>query len=157
MANTAYSQDFLERVIQCFLNRGKRSARDIAKEFGISHSTLGEWLSGLSLPGQNAAVPVLAEDWPAAKKFQTVSLFDALQDEERGEFLRKQGLTTAYINRWRSALLGALDTRDQEKIRLEQRVRSLEKELEKKDKALAEAAALLILQKKSQRLFLDEE
>lgn len=47
MANTAYSHDFRDRVIQCYLNRGTSSARDVASEFGISHSTLFDWISGL--------------------------------------------------------------------------------------------------------------
>jgi transposase-like protein len=40
VANTAYSTDFRDRVLQCYLNRGTRSTRDVAREFGISHGTL---------------------------------------------------------------------------------------------------------------------
>lgn len=153
MANTAYSHDFRDRVIQCYLNRGTRSARDVAGEFGISHSTLFDWIAGLKLDDAGGPVSVLAEDWPPSRKLETISLFDALPETERGEFLRKHGLTSVHVQKWRSTLLAALDKRDQEKIRLEQRVRQLERELEKKDKALAEAATLLILQKKIQGLF----
>jgi hypothetical protein len=112
-------------------------------------------LGGLKLNESKETLAVLAEDWAPSKKLQTISLFDSLPESERGEFLRKQGLTSVHVQKWRSTLLAALDKRDQEKMRLEQRVRQLERELEKKDKALAEAATLLILQKKTQNLFLE--
>jgi len=156
MANTAYSKEFRDRVIQSVLNRGTRSLRDIAREFGMGRATLSEWLCNENIFPQKDEQQFVPELWSGTKKLQTISLFDALSEEERGEFLRKSGITSIHIQRWRQDILTALEKRDQEKIRLEKRVRQLERDLDKKDKALAEAAALLILQKKTQRLFKDE-
>jgi hypothetical protein len=54
-------------------------------------------------------------------------------------------------------LYSVLEVRDQERLRLEKRIRVLERDLKRKDKALAEAAALLILQKKAKFLIYEEE
>jgi transposase-like protein len=80
-----------------------------------------------------------------------------LSDEELGEFLRRNGLHEADLTRWRGEALAGLGNRRQEKPRSSdaKRIRELEKELRRKDKALAETAALLVLQKKVQAIWGD--
>ena len=79
---------------------------------------------------------------------------DALGDEELGAFLRRHGLHEAELEEWRAAALAGLGDgggpRNEGK-----RVRELEREVRRKDKALAEAAALLVLQKKVQAIWGD--
>ncbi len=122
----------------------------------MGRATLSEWLCNENLLPKKDEQNLVPELWSGTKKLQKISLFDTLSEEERGEFLRKSGITSIHIQRWRQDILTALEKRDQDKIRLEKRVRQLERDLDKKDKALAEAAALLILQKKTQHLFRDE-
>jgi hypothetical protein len=80
-----------------------------------------------------------------------------LGDEELGEFLRRNGLHEADLSRWRGEALSGLGNRRQANPRGTEvkRIRELEKELRRKDKALAEAAALLVLQKKVQAIWGD--
>jgi hypothetical protein len=79
-----------------------------------------------------------------------------LSDEELGTFLRREGLQEVILAEWKAAALEALGP--QKKPGNETRkVRELEKELRRKDKALAEAAALLVLQKRVRSLLGDED
>ena len=70
-----------------------------------------------------------------------------LSDEQLGAFLRREGLHEATLREWRAAALEALGTPKTARAET-RRVRELERELRRKDKALAETAALLVLQKK---------
>lgn len=79
-----------------------------------------------------------------------------LRDEELGAFLRREGVHEATLAEWKAAVLEALGP--QKKTSSDsKRVRDLEKQLRRKDKALAETAALLVLQKKVQAIWGDED
>jgi transposase len=138
--------------VQAFLLKGSRSARDVSREFGISHSTLYEWVAVAGFESKDAIQPETPDAWSKARRMHAITVFDVLQDEERGEFLRSNGLSTSNIDRWRQMLYAALEVRDQQKLRFEKRIRELEQDLNRKEKALAEASALLLLQKKIRRL-----
>jgi transposase-like protein len=128
--------------------KGARSARDVSREFGISHSTLYEWVSIAGFEISDATVAETPEAWPPARRMHAITVYDVLQNEEQGEFLRSIGLCSSHIERWRQMLYAALEVRDQQRLRLEKRIRELENDLARKEKALAEASALLLLQKK---------
>lgn len=83
-----------------------------------------------------------------------------LADAELGAFLRREGLHEATLREWHAAALEGLSpqrtTRSKQKRASEQKhVRELERQIRRKDKALAEAAALLLLQKKVQAIWGD--
>lgn len=96
------------------------------------------------------------EDWSAAEKLAAVMEASGLRDEELGEFLRREGLHEAQLTQWRQAALEALGGGKPSRVAAEgRRVRELEREVQRKDKALAEAAALLVLQKKVRAIWGD--
>ena len=101
------------------------------------------------------------QDWTAEEKLQVVVEAAAEPETELGAFLRRQGLHEAQLQQWRQQVLAALEqrtTRTSKKSTPEARqLRELERELARKDKALAEAAALLILKKKAQAIWGDED
>jgi hypothetical protein len=87
----------------------------------------------------------------AEEKFKILIQSNGLSEEELGIFLRKEGLHSHQINEWREDILkalGSVSRRPRTTDGSGQRIRELEKDLHRKDKALAEASALLILQKK---------
>jgi hypothetical protein len=88
--------------------------------------------------------------WTAEAKLDAVIQSTRLNEEELGAFLRKEGLHSHQLDRWRADILTALGSicRRPNKDNSAQRIRELERDLNRKDKALAEASALLILQKK---------
>jgi transposase-like protein len=83
-----------------------------------------------------------------------------LPDEELGAFLREHGLHSEHLTLWdqelRESMAENTSKKDQETAQLKKRVRSLEKELARKDKALAETTALLVLKKKLDALMGDD-
>jgi transposase len=80
----------------------------------------------------------------------------SLSDEELGAFLRREGVSEAVLSEWKAAALDALGPQKKSTSDT-RRVRELEKQLRRKDKALAEAAALLMLQKKVRTLLGEED
>ncbi|WP_438032776.1 transposase [Sorangium sp. So ce204] len=90
------------------------------------------------------------EDWTPEQKLRAVTEAAALSERELGEFLRREGLHEAQLTEWRKAALEALGgpAKPGHGTAPSRRVRELERQLRRKDKALAEAAAILVLQKK---------
>jgi transposase-like protein len=100
------------------------------------------------------------QDWSAQEKLAAVMEAASLSDEELGAFLRSRGLHEAQLQQWRDLMLAGLEPKavqGAKKAPEVKRVRELEKELRRKDKALAETAALLVLKKKAQAIWGDED
>ena len=137
------------------------SANQLAREVGISQGTLSRWL--LQSKGRMDRVKLgplpesrRPEDWSAEERLRVVMEAARLRDEELGAFLRREGIHEATLAEWKAAVLEALGP--QKKVSSDsRRVRELEKQLRRKDKALAETAALLVLQKKVQAIWGDED
>ena len=147
------------------------SACSLAREVGIPQSTLSRWLraagtvGGLSIvPSaegrEKAMTPRRPRDWSPEEKLNAVFEAQALSEEELGAFLRRKGLHEAQLQEWRTLILAGLQGRPERtgakpSTGEGRRIRELEKELDRKDKALAETAALLVLQKKVRALWGD--
>ena len=84
-----------------------------------------------------------------------------LSDEELGAFLRKEGIHESHLETWRQSMLEALRaspkaSKGTKRGNVEaKRIKALERELRRKEKALAETAALLVLKKKAQEIWGD--
>lgn len=98
-------------------------------------------------------------EWKPGEKLRILAETDGLEGEELGVILRREGLHEADLAEWRQAAFAALGgaTKAAAGGSEGRRVRELEKQLRRKDKALAEAAALLVLQKKVQAIWGDED
>ena len=138
---------------------------ELARENGISEQTLYTWRRNLK--AQGVAVPgngKNAEDWSSKDKFGVVLETAGLNEADLAEYCRRKGLFVEQIAAWRMACQEAnahaadrgRDQREQGKGD-RKRIKQLEKELLRKDKALAEAAALIILRKKAQAIWGDPE
>ena len=101
---------------------------------------------------------------PGKNKLAVVIETAALNEEGLAEYCRQKGLYVEQIARWREAAAAGAETQRPlsvaERRELQQerkKTRKLTKELRRKDKALAETAALLVLQKKAREIWGDEE
>ena len=86
--------------------------------------------------------------------------YEKLGEEERGRFLRQKGLHEVEIAGWKEEFVESLSAESKRKRRSDpqqRRIKRLEKELRRKEKALAEAAALLVLKKKAEAIWGDGE
>jgi hypothetical protein len=106
--------------------------------------------------------PKRPNDWSAEEKLKVVMAAASLNEEQLGVFLREKGLHMAHLEQWRMQMLdglqhGSSKQRARGKNEDTKRIRALEKELRRKDKALAETAALLVLKKKVQEIWEDED
>jgi transposase-like protein len=139
----------------------RQSVVEIARELGIHAITLYKWRKAWRLQGE--VVPASekeAEGWSAADKFTVVLETAGLNATELGGYCRERGLYPEQVDRWRKAaqdanaqpLLTMSDQKDLQKRHQEaqREIKRLQQELRRKDKALAEAAALLIASKKIQ-------
>ena len=132
---------------------------------GISEATLHKWRAeargkGQLLPDADAG----PEGWSSRDKFAAVLETAALNDADLAEYCRKRGLCPAQIAAWRAACEQANDWDRASIARLGQatknekkRIKDLERELARKDRALAETAALLVLRKKAAAIWGDED
>ena len=87
--------------------------------------------------------------WTPEAKLKAIVETTNLVDTELGHYLRKEGLYSNQVTEWRAAFIEKMAL--QPKFKRDERddvIRSLEREILRKDKALAEASALLILEKK---------
>ena len=97
------------------------------------------------------------QDWSLEEKLQIMLESSALSDKELGAFLRSKGLHEGMLKEWRALVKNALGgykprvKKSREHKEAEKKVRKLERELKRKDAALAETAALLVLKKKPRR------
>ena len=139
----------------------RQSVAQISEELGIHVVTLYNWRKAWRLKGE--VVPASEkepEGWSAADKFTVVMETAGLNATELSAYCRERGLYPEQVERWRQASQDAnekpvltlteqkdLDRRHQQDQR---EIKQLKQELRRKDKALAEAAALLIASKKIQ-------
>jgi hypothetical protein len=99
-------------------------------------------------------------DWRTEERLQAIIEYEKLDEEKRGEYLRRVGLHDATIALWKEEMVSAYESIKNGKKRSDpnkKRIKELEKELRRKDKALAETAALLALKKKAQEIWGDGE
>ena len=163
-----YDLTLREAVRQRMSPPNGESVTQIARDTGITTQTLYNWRSQWQKQGQ--LVPATnrpAEQWSAADKLAAVIQTAGLSGTELGSFCRERGLYPKQVARWRQAAEDAngpsapsmadqreLQRKNQELIRLN---RKLQRELEKKEKALTEAATLLMLSKKFNQIFQSDE
>jgi len=129
------------------------SPEAVAREIGVGVDTLERWRS------ESLARPARDRVWTAAARLEAVITTAALDEASRAAWCRENGVYLQQLQQWRAsatqALAAAEDTRASPSQTREdrRRIKELERELRRKDKALAETAALLVLSKKCEVIF----
>jgi transposase len=149
-ARQSYSKEFKDAIVSKIVNRSDgKTIAEVCDEEGVGKATAANWLGDRAkVPGMSK--PKSSRKLSAEDKLKIVSETHALSDEDLGKYLRKEGLYSHQPKEWRAEILSVLNSAKKAPVRDErdQRITELEKELARKDKALAEASTLLILQKK---------
>lgn len=160
-----YSPELKEALLRRMLPPNNESITKISREEGISEQTLRNWrdkarADGTAAPGTDA-VP---DDWSTQDKFLIVVETASMSEAELAEYARKKGLYVEQIKAWRDACMNANGGVAKQAAELSKKLkkseranRQLQKELERKEKALAETAALLVLRKKADAIWGDPE
>lgn len=147
-----FSLPYKQKVVEQLTGTNAKSARQVAKEQGISQETASRWLrEARSLPFM--AKKRSSRSWSVEEKVRILGEAAKLTGEQLRVFLEREGVLLAELEQWKMALEGEGRAA---KVTTKQ-IRKLERELARKDKALAEAAALLVLKKKVEHLWEDED
>jgi transposase len=160
-----YTEEMKESILKRMMPPYNESVSQISQELGITEPTLYKWrkearIAGNPTPGNGQA----SEQWSSEDKFLVVMETYAMNQADLAEYCRKKGLYKEQIEAWRESCLNANGREPTQTKQLNQelkeekrKAKTLEKDLRKKEKALAEAAALLLLRKKAQAIWGDQE
>ena len=140
------------------------SLRQIADELSIPRATLHQWKKQYKMDKDEIlTVNAMVESWSPEQKFAVVLETATLSEVELNTYCREKGVYPGQIKAWREACIRGNEPQDKH-LRREgvykqhkRRITSLERELQRKDKALAETVALLVLRKKYDALWEDPE
>ncbi len=156
-----YSKEFKDSVIQRMMPPNAISVSSLVKETGVSDSALYKWRK--EYRNQGIAVPADSrnpESWSSEDKLAVVFETMPLNEADLSEYCRSKGLYVEQIEQWKQAALSgyqrpvkttkykAYDHKKEQK-----KIKKLEAELKRKEKALAETATLLVLSKKCQAIW----
>ena len=125
----------------------------VSREIGVGVETLERWRS------ESLSKPTKERIWTAAARLEAVITTAAMDEASRSAWCREKGVYLQQLQQWRESAAQALAAPEEARASPSQtkedrrRIRELERELRRKDKALAEAAALLVLSKKAEAIF----
>ena len=155
-----YSQELRDHILKRVLPPQSDSIERVAREEGISEQTIRNWKAQAISENYAPSGNDEPEKWSSQDKFLIVLETSGMSETDLAEYARQKGLYVEQIAEWRDACINAnggmarmarsLNAALKES---EKEKRRLEKELQRKEKALAEAAALLVLRKKLEAIW----
>lgn len=168
MSRNLYSIEFQEQALVKVRDRGTRSVLDVADDLHMSVGTLRKWIGKSNQTKGEMGDPAVklpddlpVQSWGPAQRLQALLETHAMTQTQLHAWCREKGLFEHQLKAWRDAFCSApaSDSRESKAAlrELQARHETLQRELRRKEKALAEAAALLVLQKKFQALLGDED
>ena len=159
-----FSQAFKEQAVEKSLNRTDNTKlREVADSLGVGLSSLSRWIQQaknqeLESTPFDAGTRMNSkekrpQDWSLEDRLNMVISCGSLTDEALSEYCRTKGIYPHHITQWKQDFSNGNNTNDKVLSRHEVKTlkhenKALKKELNRKDRALAETAALLVLQKK---------
>lgn len=173
-----YSDKFKAKLVAKMSGPRAISANQLSREVGIGQPTLSRWKREATLPDVAKKKPmksrrrkkpkaiastesvVTRTAWTPEEKLRVVGEASAVGEGGLGELLRREGLHEADLQRFREELLSGprgSTARSRKASPETRRIKELERELRRKERALAETAALLVLRKKAEAFFSEEE
>lgn len=149
-----FSVAFKQKMVQRLTGKDALSASQLAREAGVRQQNLSRWLEeARSLPMMTDTAKPALREWTVEQKARVLAGGAKLDGEALTAYLERQGVKLADYEQWRIAL----DEGGRAATSTIKRIRQLERELARKEKALAEAAALLVLKKKVATLYGEDE
>ena len=150
-----------EAVLKKIAQDPEVSLRKLAKDSHIGYSTLCKWRRSMNLPEKIQGTSQFQnKTWTSREKFLAVVAVQSFNTLEKGEYCRRHGIYAEQLEEWEKACLHANDigigltSEIREELKeAASKNRNLERELLRKEKALAEAAALLVLRKKADAIW----
>ena len=152
-----YSQEFKERAVAGLLPPESAPVHSVSQELGVSVATLERWRAeALSTPDRDRV-------WTAAARLQAVITTAAMDEAQRSAWCRENGVYPSELQQWKENATAALSEVPEERATPQQarearkRIMELERDVRRKDKALAETTALVVLSKKFEAILQQDE
>jgi len=148
-----YGEAFRNRVVARLLPPESANVGAVAKEIGVSVQTLERWREDAQTR------PARGRAWSAGARLETIITTAALDEAGKSAWCREHGIYPAELDKWRLSATTALTEPEEARASPQstrqdkKRIKELERELLRKDRALAETAALLVLSKKVAAIF----
>jgi transposase-like protein len=145
-----FSLPYKNKMVERMTGNSPESARKVARDTGISQETLSRWLrDARNLPIVATPKRTSQKTWTIDEKVRVLGAASKLSGAELTALLEREGLLLAEVEQWRLALGDDVKAA----TATTKRIRTLERELARKEKALAEVAALLVLKKKADQIW----
>ena len=156
-----YPEAFIEQALVKVYSRGDRSIKSVAEDLNVNHHTLKYWMKNKVVTNKDAptAREKRPQDWTAAEQLAALRETHSLTGEALQAWCRERGIFAHHLASWEAAFCAVVKepaTGVREIRTLNDEIAKLKREIVRKNGALAEAAALLILQKKFRALWEDE-
>jgi transposase-like protein len=160
-----YSEEFREQILKRMLGPEHATVPQLHRDTGINKNTLYTWRSKWKQEGllvDQKPKEVRSNKLNPEEKFRIVVETAHLNDAELSAYCRERGLYADQIKQWKQACLQGVEhprkqqTSTQKAAEITKENKRLQRELKHKEKALTEAAALLVLSKKAQAIWGDE-
>jgi transposase-like protein len=138
---------------------GGKTVVELSQEIGVCEQTLYNWRKMIQNNVSRGYQERSPKGWKLSDKYQAVLDSANQSGEELGRWLRENGLQTTHIELWKQECKSVLSNntyKDEIRI-LKIKNAELEKEINRKDKTIAEVTSLLVLKKKLNKLFGIEE
>ena len=148
-----YGEAFRNRAVARLLPPESARVGELAKEIGVTMQTLERWRE------EAQTRPARGRAWSAGARFEAMIAVAALDEAGKSAWCREHGVYPAELDKWRSSATAALAEPEEARASPQatrqdkKRIKVLERELLRKDRALAETAALLVLSKKVAAIF----
>lgn len=162
-----FTQEFkVQSVKKALSKRPEQTLKYIADDLGVGYSTLQTWIrlakhNKLEKPEKIMSKEQSPQDWNKTQRFEAIIHCHGMNEAQISSYCRTNGIYPHHIKAWKMEFLsdnqGIESLSRQEQKKLKQENRRLHKELNRKDKALSETAALLVLSKKCQAIWGEKE
>jgi transposase-like protein len=160
-----FTEEFKIQAVEKALSRSPEITRvEISETLGVSRSALQRWITqsrnhqlDCNTANEHSSLSTMTtkekrpQDWTLEERLNLIINSHGLSDQGISELCRSQGLFPHHIAEWKQHFITSLPTEQKKQTSiktLRNEIKSLNKDLNRKNKALAETAALLVLQKK---------
>ena len=157
---STYTEAFVEQALVKLFSRGDRTIRSVADDLSVNYHTLKNWMKRKA-PDKRSGLEnkeKRPQDWRVEEQLVALHESHGPSGEALHAWCRERGLFAHHLTGWKDAFCadgkGAAPVVRKLGL-LKGEIQQLKRELVRKEKALAEAAALLILQKKFRALWED--
>ena len=161
---THYSKELKQKIINDMSPPNSLKIPELVTKYNVPKQTLYSWRKRAVEQGQLVNGESDSNKWRNEVKLAAIIETAVMTQAEKAEYCRIKGIYLEQLDQWRIACLSGFNIvpvinarQKAEKIKKDKQIKKLEKELNRKEKALAEAAALMVLSKKYRHHFLDEE